>query len=148
MSLCVFILASKKLLYTHLQYFSNHGMLSASRQALSEATRSSRLSWSCSAYSFNSAVSTSSLQPFVTSVLRTCSCRCRKTTQHHRKSLWENSHHSMCNYISCYCIYLFQVSDQEFLALQHFLLVTLCQMVEICKLMERRMAACEWRRSR
>lgn len=42
-----------------------------------------------------------------------------------------------------YSIYLSQVADEEFLAAQHFLLVALSQVVEICKLVERRVTARE-----
>lgn len=45
-------------------------------------------------------------------------------------------------------IYISQITDEEFLASQHFFLVALCQVVKICKLMERRVATCEWRGSR
>ena len=42
-------------------------------------------------------------------------------------------------------MYLAQITDEESLALQHFLLVALCQMVEIGELVERRVAASEGR---
>ena len=42
-------------------------------------------------------------------------------------------------------MYLAQITDEESLALQHFLLVALCQMVEIGELVERRVAASERR---
>lgn len=48
----------------------------------------------------------------------------------------------MCKHVT-FSIYLSQVTDKKFLASQHFFLVTLCQMVEICKLVERRVATCE-----
>lgn len=46
------------------------------------------------------------------------------------------------------CIYLSQITDEELFASQHLLLVALSQVVKICKLVERRMAAREGRGSR
>lgn len=54
---------------------------------------------------------------------------------------------SLQNSIRFYYIYLPQITDEEFLASLHFFLVTLCQVVKICKLVERRVEACEWRGS-
>lgn len=42
--------------------------------------------------------------------------------------------------------YLFQIPNEELFAVQHFFLISLSQLVKICKLMQRRVAACERRR--
>lgn len=44
-------------------------------------------------------------------------------------------------------VYLSQIADEEVFASQHLLLIALSQVVEICKLVERRMAAGEGRGS-
>lgn len=44
-------------------------------------------------------------------------------------------------------IYLSQIADEELFASQHLLLVALSKVVEICELVERRMAASEGRGS-
>lgn len=94
----------------------------------------------------------SSLQPLATSVLRTCVFwvfflkKEKNNILIRFKILRCTSKQDSLKTRCCY-IYLSQITDKELLTAQYFLLVTLCQVVKICKLVERRVGACEGRGS-